>query len=214
MTTHGAGAKDEMHSFYPPLSTTYFISWPFCDRAIHSLPCTTLSLWHTLRTCPLSSTHPHTHTSAYTNQPKQVILPAGNLYRFQSEKATKPQSGRRAPSLMCTGCPLWLHSSEAPSYKVGSGCTQSCDTHRELQQGPCYLFFLYINEWTDRRRRILSMKTAGHLSWLSNLFIPSGAITYQSSKLNGLCSTFTCHHSHSWKDCNSLWMSEKIKIKR
>lgn len=104
------GRKTRCILFYPPPSTTYFISWPFCDRAIHSLPCCTLSLWHTLCTCPLSSSH----TSTHTNQPKHVILLAGNLYRFQSEKATTPQSGCRAPLLMCTGCPLWLHSSEAP----------------------------------------------------------------------------------------------------
>lgn len=34
--------------------------------------------------------------------------------------------------------------------------------------------------------RIQSVQTARHLSWLSNLFTPSGAITYQSSKLNSL----------------------------
>lgn len=33
---------------------------------------------------------------------------------------------------------------------------------------------------------ILSMNMAGHLSWLGNPFIPSGAISYRSSKLNSL----------------------------
>lgn len=46
MTTQSEWAKGETHSFffYPPPSAAYFISWPLCDRAIHSLPYSTLSL--------------------------------------------------------------------------------------------------------------------------------------------------------------------------
>ena len=128
-----------MHSFYPPPSTTYFISWPFCDRAIHSLPF--LSDTHYAHALFLSSfnTHTHTHTHTHINQPKHVILPAGNLYRPQSEKKSTPLRSR---SLMSTGCPLWLHSSEAPHANLGPEYTQSCDTHGELYPYTLYLFFL------------------------------------------------------------------------
>lgn len=190
MTTHGEGAKDEMHSFYPPLpSTTYFISWPFCDRAIHSLPCNTLFLSDTHYTYAPSLFSSLTHT----DQPKHVILPAGNLYRFQNEKATTAQSGQQGLHRSCAQAALYGCTVVRPLVHTPP---QSHDTHGELQQGsyvytpktkrPLYLVFLCINEWTDTGIRILSMETAGYLSWLSNLFIPSGAITYHGSKLNSL----------------------------
>lgn len=57
------GRKTRCILFNPLLSTTYFISWPFCDTTIHSLPRSRLSLWHTLRTYPPSSfIHICTHT--------------------------------------------------------------------------------------------------------------------------------------------------------
>jgi len=55
------GAKDEMHSFYPPPSTTYFISWPLSDRAIHYL----------LYPFPLTHT---THNYTHMHQSAQNIL--------------------------------------------------------------------------------------------------------------------------------------------
>lgn len=59
--------------------------------------------------------------------------------------------------------------------------------------------------------RLVSVQTAEHLSWLSNLFIPPGAITYQSSKPVIRFSTYTCHHLHTWQDHNSFWSLKKKK---
>lgn len=48
MTTHDEETKDELHSFYPLPQLPTLLAGLFCDRAIHSLPCTTLfSLTHT-----------------------------------------------------------------------------------------------------------------------------------------------------------------------
>lgn len=130
MTTHGEGAKDEMHSFYPPPSTTYFISWPFCDRAIHSLPCSTLSLWHTLRTCPVSSTHTPLHT---LTKPNMLYYRLGIYIAFRVKKQ------------LCLRLCAGLHRSCAQAALYG--CTvvrplirtglriHSKPWHRELQQG-------------------------------------------------------------------------------
>lgn len=164
---------------------------------------------------PFSLTHSthmpsflHPHTFAHTNKPIHAILPAGNLYRFHSEKATTPQFVLRALLLMYTGCPLWLHSSEAPHIHWAQN-TLKAVTHTGnytraglsyvyTHEKSFYLVFLFINEWTGEWG---FWAWRQHLSWLSNSFMQSGVITYQSSKQKSLSlvsCTSPCHHLHSW----------------
>lgn len=77
---------------------------------------------------------------------------------------------------MCTGCPLWLHSSEAPHTHQAQNTLKDVTHTGGLQQGNpelsvlmfkkekkrrslLYPAFLYINGWTDQ--------ATGHLSRLS-----------------------------------------------
>lgn len=151
MTTHGEGAERRDAFFLPPPSSTYFISWPFCDRAIHSLPF--LSDTHYAHALFLSS-----FTYTYTHRPTQTCYITGWEFISPSEWKKKATT-LRSRSLMSTGCPLWLHSSEAPHANLGPEYTQSCDTHRELYPQTLYLFFLNEQRggwvfWAWRRQDI------------------------------------------------------------
>lgn len=161
MTTYGERAKGKMPSLSPVLQLVTL--WPG------------LSAWVLFILCPAlfpRNTRMHTYSSKHTNQPKQVILLARNLYRFQ----TAPQCGSRTPLRVCVDVFVFVLL-----FRI----------HSKL-------------EWTDRRMRLVSIWTAGHLSWLSHFFIPPAAITSQSSKLVIRFFTYTCHHLHPWRGHNSF----------
>lgn len=205
MTTHGEGRKTRRILFTPfPQLPSLLASLYVTELFIHCPALPFLSYTHTM--------HMPSFPPSHNDQPKHVILSAGNLYHFHSEKATTPQPGLGVPLLICKKTALYgfctvvrplictelrIHSEQRITTVYSWVITHHVYTHGK--KIPLYVAFLYVNEWTVSTMRIQSMKTARHLSWLNNLFTLSGAITSQSSKLNSLSlvsCTSTSHQSH------------------
>lgn len=199
MTTHGEGWKTRCILFTPlPQLPSLLASLSVTELFIH---CPALPF--------LSDTHyAHALFPSHTpTNPNMLYYRLGIYIAFRVKKQLRLSLGSglhrscaQAALYSCTVVRPLIHTELRIHSEQRTTTGQSwVITHHLYTWGK--KAFLYVNEWTDSRMKILSMKTAGHLSWLSNLFIPSGAITYQSSKLNSLSlvsCTSTCHQSHSW----------------
>lgn len=130
-------------------------------------------------------THLRAHTHTLRPTYSYMLLLARNLYRLQSEKATTPQSGSRASSLMCTGCLLWLHSSEAP-HRLGSQSTQICDTQGSPDLLPHTQKALFIC-----------------FPSISVIFLSIMYSTWSNDTLSLFISTSTCNHLHHARGLHS-----------